>query len=205
MKFFDKKNVLDKLDSFDEIVVELGCGPLKKYQNSIGIDLLDYPAVDIVGELMDILKVFPSNSVSRFYSSHLFEHLDNIPKVLLELKRVLRINGKIEIKVLHFSNSFFYSDPTHRKFFGLYTFSYFFNDQIFYRKVPGYERIDGIDLESTYLVFRSYKPHYISHFIRKIFGLLVNLHPFFQEVYEESFVGLISCYEIHILAKKIQD
>ena len=205
MNFIDKNNILDKLDSMDDIVIELGCGPVKNYTNSISIDLLDYPTVDIVGDLMDVLKVFRPNSVSKFYSSHLFEHLDDIPEVLKELKRVLCINGLIEIKVPHFSNSFFYSDPTHRNFFGLYTFSYFFNDSIYHRKVPEYERIDGVDLERTYLIFRSYKPHYISHMIRKLFGFLVNLHPVLQEIYEESFVNFISCYEIHIVAKKTKE
>jgi len=203
MSFIDKNNTLEKLDSLKNIVVELGCGPTKHYEDSISIDLLDYPSVDIVGDLMEVLKKFPSNSVKKFYSSHLFEHLEDIPLVLEELKRVLSQNGMIEIKVPHFSNSFFYSDPTHTKFFGLYTFSYFFDDQIFYRKVPSYERIEGMKLKSINLIFRSYRPHYISHIIRKVFGLIVNLHPVLQEIYEESFVNFISCYEIHIKAKKI--
>lgn len=205
MSFNDKNNVLDKLDSFENIIVELGCGPKKQFNNSISIDLIDYPTVDIVGDLIDVLKVFPSNSVAKFHSSHLFEHLNDIPQVLRELKRVLSINGIIEIKVPHFSNSFFYSDPTHTTFFGLYTFSYFFKDKIFKRKVPAYEQIDGINLEKINLIFKSYRPHYISHAIRKLFGFIVNIHPFLQEIYEESFVTLISCYELHIFAKKYKD
>ena len=203
MSFIDKNNTLEKLDSFKNIIVELGCGPIKHYEDSISIDLLDYPSVDIVGDLMEVLKQFPSSSVKKFYSSHLFEHLEDIPLVLKELKRVLLTDGVIEIKVPHFSNSFFYSDPTHTKFFGLYTFSYFFDDQIFSRKVPSYERIEGMKLERINLIFRSYRPHYISHLIRKFFGMIINFHPILQEIYEESFVNFISCYELHITAKKI--
>ncbi len=203
MSFVDKNNTLERLDSFKNIIVELGCGPAKHYENSISIDLIDYPSVDIVGDLMEVLKQFPSSSVQKFYSSHLFEHLEDIPIVLEELKRVLLVDGVIEIKVPHFSNSFFYSDPTHTKFFGLYTFSYFFDDQIFSRKVPSYERIEGIKLESVNLIFRSYRPHYISHMIRKFFGMIINFHPILQEIYEESFVNFISCYELHVTAKKI--
>jgi len=203
MSFIDKNNILEKLDSSKNIIVELGCGPKKHYEDSISIDLLDYPSVDIIGDLMEVLKQFPSDSVKQFYSAHLFEHLDDIPLVLKELKRVLLPNGVIEIKVPHFSNSFFYSDPTHTKFFGLYTFSYFFDDQIFFRKVPSYERIEGMKLESVNLIFRSYRPHYISHIIRRFFGMIINFHPVLQEIYEESFVNFISCYEIHVTAKKI--
>src|SRR6185312_2948084 len=37
---------------------------------------------------------------------------------------VLEPGGEFRAVVPHFSNLHFYSDPTHRTFFGLYTFSY---------------------------------------------------------------------------------
>jgi hypothetical protein len=55
------------------------------------------------------------------------------------------------------------------------------------------------------LVFRSYRPHYFSHFLRKLVQALVNSSVRIQEIYEESFVGAISCYEIESVVLKVGD
>jgi hypothetical protein len=56
-----------------------------------------------------------------------------------ELYRVTRADGRIEVVVPHFSNPYAYSDPTHVRFFGLYTF-YYFADEADQprRKVPSF-------------------------------------------------------------------
>jgi len=198
----DKSDILGRVSSLDIIILELGCGPKKEYSDSIAIDLIDFPCVDIIGDILSVLRRFPDNSVDKIFSSHVFEHLEQLPEILIEIRRVLSSDGELDIKVPHFSNSFFYSDPTHKTFFGLYTFSYYFNDNLLGRGVPDYEKIPGMELRSIKLIFKSYRPHYISHAIRKSVQWLVNLHPLLQEIYEESFVNFISCYEIHVVAKK---
>ncbi len=44
---------------------------------------------------------------------------------MAELHRVTRSGGRIEVIVPHFSNPYGYSDPTHVRFFGAYSFYYF--------------------------------------------------------------------------------
>jgi len=202
-KFKDINNILSSIKPGDNLSLELGCGDSKVYQHSIAIDLIAFPDVDIVGDIYEVLQNFPSNSVKYIFSSHVFEHLNNLPKILIEIERILQVDGELDVIVPHFSNSFFYSDPTHTKFFGLYTFSYFFHGSIFRRSIPRYAEINGMELIDVKLIFKSYRPHYISHAIRKFFQVIFNLSRYMQETYEESFVNFISCYEVQFRVKKI--
>lgn len=200
----DTKGLIKNMRPGDSLMLELGSGEVKYDSKSIAIDLIDYEDVDIVGDIYDVLKLIPSASVKHIYSSHVFEHLVNLPNILIEIQRILQIDGELEVLVPHFSNSFFYSDPTHTKFFGLYTFSYFFKSNLFKRSVPSYALIEGMELFYVKLIFRSFKPHYLSHAIRKFFQFIFNLSSSLQEVYEESFVNYISCYEVKFIIKKTQ-
>jgi ubiquinone/menaquinone biosynthesis C-methylase UbiE len=83
----------------------------------------DSDAVDIVGDALQVLKKVPDNAVSKITSYHFLEHVDNLGILLEEIARVLKQDGTLVSVVPHFSNPFFYSDPTHKNFFGLYTFS----------------------------------------------------------------------------------
>lgn len=196
VKVLDKNDSIERIKSGDKIILEIGCGNNKRDPNAIGIDILDSPCTDIIGDACEILRLLPDNSVDRITSNHVLEHLEDLPLLLTQVVRVLKPSGKMTATVPHFSNAFFYSDPTHKCFFGLYTFSYYFDQSIFSRTVPSYSRISGARLNSVRLGFRSYRPHYISHLIRKGFGLLVNSSNMVREIYEESFSTFISCYEI---------
>src|SRR5437870_13004861 len=112
------------LASGDPIVVELGCGA-KKNPNRIGIDRLDLPGVDIVADLDDGFPYFPDNSVDEIRSRSVFEHVGDLELLIRESLRVLKPGGKSYAFVPHFSNPYYYSDYTHTKSFGLYTFYYF--------------------------------------------------------------------------------
>lgn len=198
----DKSNALSLFCREAPRKIELGCGHSKKGADYVGIDMLDTPAADIVGDAVDVLKRIPDGSVSEVFSSHFAEHVDDLETILDEVCRVLVDGGLMVTVAPHFSNPYFYSDPTHRRFFGLYTFSYYCNDRIFRRKVPDYTKIDGLNLVSVDLIFRAARPHYVSHVVRKIFGLFFNSTNFLKEVYENSFASFISCYEISYVARK---
>lgn len=201
-KFIDSGDVLSGIKPGDNLSLELGCGESKVNKDSIAIDLIEFPGVDIVGDIYEVLCKIPSQSVKLIFSSHVFEHLENLPQILIEIERVLQPNGELNIVVPHFSNSFFYSDPTHTKFFGLYTFSYFYKTKLFKRSVPSYVLINGMELIDAKLIFKSYRPRYISHAVRKLFQIIFNLSRYMQETYEESFVNFISCYEVEFRIKK---
>jgi SAM-dependent methyltransferase len=118
--------------------LNLGSGgkPMAGYYN---VDLLELPGVDVVANLNESLTAFPDNCVEAVSSRHTLEHVDRLLELLAELHRVTRPEARLEITVPHFSNPYGYSDPTHVRFFGLYSFFYFCDtaDQP-RRKVPNF-------------------------------------------------------------------
>lgn len=118
--------------------VELGCGPNKLHRDAIGIDVLAYDGVDIVGTLPEALGEVATESTDVIYSQHFLEHTDDLGRLLEEAARILRPGGRFIAVVPHFSNPHYYSDPTHRTAFGLYSMSYYAVDRIHRRSVPSY-------------------------------------------------------------------
>lgn len=200
--YTDKKNVLSTFKK-GELVLELGCGNQKRHQRAIGVDTRDFACVDIVGDIFDVLDDLPDCSVSAIYAYHFIEHVDDLSSLLKEIVRVCCIGGTIELSVPHFSNPFFYSDPTHKNTFGLYTFAYFFETDLFRRSIPDYSQISSASLVSVELVFKSYRPNYFRHALKKTLGCIVNLSPWTQELYEEMGSSVFSCYEVVYLVKKV--
>jgi len=114
----------------------------------------------------------------------------------MEMCRVLRPGGHLEIVVPHFSNPYFASDPTHRRAFGLYTFSYLTADAPLRRQVPHYGEVLPVRLERVVLGFKSTPPFYGRHALKRAVGLVVNLSRWTREFYEENLVYLVPCYEL---------
>jgi hypothetical protein len=130
--------VLDDLESGTGLRLNLGCGTRSRpgYYN---LDRILLPGVDILADLDEPLAALPDNCVAEVYCRHTLEHVSNFLELLAELHRVCRPHGRLEIIVPHFSNPYGYSDPTHVRFFGLYSFFYFCDpkDQP-KRKVPAF-------------------------------------------------------------------
>lgn len=185
------------------LVLELGCGQSKRRPDSIGVDVLPHPGVDIVGDALTVLRGMDTASVDAIHSEHFLEHLDQ-PEVLLEEAcRVLRPGGEFRAVVPHFSNPAFYSDPTHRSFWGLHTFGYWVETTPHRRKTPHYRTPFPLDLRSTRHVFKSSRPFYVRHAIKKVLSSWVNLSTWTQEFYEEHLCWLMPCYEIeYVLIRK---
>lgn len=68
MSIFDKNGILNTLSAARPVVIELGRGPSKKKPDAIGVDLLDFPCVDLVGDIFDVLAAFPDASVRSCHS-----------------------------------------------------------------------------------------------------------------------------------------
>jgi len=196
MSILDKGNLLSRLDKIQRVCLELGCGNSKRKTTAIGIDVLDYECVDIVGDAVEVLRNFPSHSAHEVYTSHFFEHIVDVEEVLREIERVVKPGGTLTVVVPHFSNPYYYSDYTHRSFFGLYTFSYLTSGKFFKRGVPTYKRVNKFELIGVDLRFSSTSPFYVRHVIKVLVGKIFNLNNYFREFYEENLCYLFPCYEI---------
>ena len=182
--------------SISEVQLDIGCGP-SKLKGAIGIDALDYDEVDLVGDVFDVLESFPNQSVDRVYSKHFFEHVGDLSRLIDEVSRVLKVGGTMHVITPHFSNPYYYSDPTHRTPFGLYTFCYYARtDDMFRRQVPVYQRNLVLSLQSVRLSFQTTKGQYVRSAFKKLIERMVNISPFTKEMYEEVFCYLLPCYEV---------
>jgi hypothetical protein len=130
------------------------------------------------------------------YAYHCLEHIRELPSLITLLARIMKPQAQLRVVVPHFSNPYFYSDPTHVTPFGLYTFSYLAKDSLMTRKVPNYHDAYLFDLCSVKLVFKSPRPYYFRWGIKRMFQALFNLNHYFMEFYEENLCYLMPCYEI---------
>jgi SAM-dependent methyltransferase len=189
---------LEKIISGSEpVIVELGCGR-KKRPDRITIDKVDMPHVNIVADIEDGLPFLPDRSVDQIHCRSVLEHIKNFENVIKEIVRVLKKDGRAHIFVPHFSNPHYYSDFTHVRFFGLYTFYYFVDAKYqLNRKVPHFYTDVRIRILSQRLKFRS--SFKIISPVKKLLGWLINLHPLLQEYYEENLCYLFPCHGIEIV------
>ena len=115
---------------------------------------------------------------------------------------MLQPGGEFRAVVPHFSNPAFYSDPTHRAFFGLYTFSYWVRETPFRRKTPQYEAALPFVLVSARHNFKSSPPFYVRHALKKVAGWWVGLGRWPQEFYEEHLCWIMPCYEVDFVLRR---
>ncbi len=197
MDYSIKINLEQAINSQNSVIIELGCGK-KKHADRITVDRVDLPNVDIVADIENGLPFLPDNSVDQIHCRSVLEHIQNFENLMGEITRVLKKNGKANIFVPHFSNPYYYSDYTHKRFFGLYTFYYFVEtENQLKRKVPNFYTDIKINIVSLRLVFRS--PFWFSRKFKKIFGLLINSHRSLLEFYEQHLCYIFPCHGIEVV------
>ena len=174
-------------------ILHLGCGMNKK-PGSFGIDINPKSKADYIHDLNKFPYPFHSNYFDMVIADNILEHLDDIPKVLLEINRICKDKARLLVTTGHFSSLDSFTDPTHKHFFTTRTFDYF---------------IEGTDLSKfqyTKHLFKKIKvilgPVNSKGFISRIILALINRH---QILYEKRFafifpVGTIY-FELEIVKK----
>lgn len=92
-------------------VIDLGCGNNPR-EGAVGVDIRDYPAVDIQRDVCDLPEEW-EGSIEKAYASQLFEHLDGeeIAEALEEVTRILEPGGEVIFDVPY--GRAYDADPTH--------------------------------------------------------------------------------------------
>ncbi|MCH7568275.1 MAG: class I SAM-dependent methyltransferase [Nanoarchaeota archaeon] len=164
--------------------LNFGCGPdIKKSTKNekwINMDILKLPGIDVVHDFNKFPYPFKNNEFDVVYTSHVLEHMDDLIKVMKELKRICKPGAKIIIRVPHFSCGVSYRDPTHKRLFSYFTFEYFTED-CFYG-LPKFKIVKR-KLNFTRLAFPS---------LNYIFNPLININP---ALYERFFCWVLPCAE----------
>jgi SAM-dependent methyltransferase len=110
-----------------KLTLDMGCGKSKR-PGSVGVDLVPLPGVDVVCDLTRTPYPFASDRFDEIRCRHILEHFDNLIAVLEEIHRICKPGAKIYITVPHFTSAGAFADPTHKRFFGFWTFEFFIDD-----------------------------------------------------------------------------
>jgi predicted SAM-dependent methyltransferase len=198
--FLDKNNLLPQLKRQKRVVLELGVGRKRGIEGAYTIDKLDFPEVDFVADLEDGLSFLDDNSIDEIYSFHFLEHVNNLPFLMQEIYRVLKKGGKNIGTVPHFANPYFYSDYTHKNYFGLYSFNYFSKQKYFRREVPDFYNNTNFKVNNVTLEFIS--PFTLRNYFKKALGIFFNASMYLQEFHEENLCYIFPPYQIRFELEK---
>lgn len=184
------------------INLNLGAGLKPKHgfvniDRYVQADIDRFPAYELVSsDCLSYLRKQPDNTISSIYTRHFLEHIDSeeLSEMLHEFRRVCRSGARLIIIVPHWSNPYYFSDPTHRTFFGLYTAAYWCKNKYFRRGIPAYASFEEFNLERVYLRYKT--PIKILRLAGKLANFLLNSSANFQEFAEWTLTKYISIYEV---------
>ncbi|MFA6428755.1 MAG: class I SAM-dependent methyltransferase [Candidatus Buchananbacteria bacterium] len=171
--------------------IDLGCGYSKRDKESLGVDIVALPGVDVVCDINQGLP-FADNEIDEVYSRHFLEHVDDIFFVMKEIYRVIKPDGRVIIKVPYFATPTAYSDLTHRRFFGIYSFQCF---------DPNHAKHDYHQVGDTKfkLVEVKYSFHY--GFLSRLFEFVFNK---IQNKYERYLCYFFPAYDLRFTLKPVK-
>jgi ubiquinone/menaquinone biosynthesis C-methylase UbiE len=175
--------------------LDLGSGGASK-KHIYTIDHIALEGVDIVADLNKPLDLLPDNCADYIYTRHALEHIHDFLMAMQEIHRISKPGGTIEIIVPHFSNIYGYSDPTHVRFFGLYTMYYFVKkeNQPESRKVPPFYTTFKFKIRSIKIQF--YRNGLIDRILSPVLSRFINSNIKFQEFYERRLAMLFHAWQI---------
>lgn len=194
MRFINEQIARD-LQNGVPLHLNLGSGPTPK-AGFYSVDNADIDGIDIVADLNEPLQLLPDNCARHVFTSHTLEHVNNLVQLLSEMHRITAPGGLIEVIVPHFSNPFYYSDPTHVRFFGLYTMNYFVDEakQPHNRKVPAFYTKLRFEIDSVKIAF--YRFNLLDRIFVPFLRYFVNRTPGAQEFYEYRLSSIFPASEL---------
>ncbi len=176
------------------VSIDIGCGPSKSPKAKFGVDLIPCPGVDVVCNFEKSLP-FADNSIDLVVTRHALEHIANLEQLLREIVRAVKPHGIVEVTVPHFSNPLGYSDYTHRRFFGLYTFDYFSRAKDRHWAVPSYSNDIWFKILKKRLCFKNLS------ILGPVAEWIFNRSEYSLYVYESKFSWFLPCFEIEFHLK----
>jgi SAM-dependent methyltransferase len=191
---------LEEMLGQSAIKLDLGSGGKRK-AGFFAVDHLPLDGVDVVANLNEPLDFLPDNSVDYVHTRHVLEHITNFMALMAEIHRVVKPGGVIEVIVPHFSNVYGYSDPTHVRFFGLYTFHYFVapDKQPALRRVPAFYTDARFLIDSIRIDF--YERGFIDRALNPLLSRLVNRSLAWQDFYERRLARLLHAWQVRYVLR----
>jgi SAM-dependent methyltransferase len=107
-----------------EAKINLGAGSDIK-EGFINHDIVNLPGIDVVHDLNIYPWPWVTDSANTILAIDVIEHLDEFIKTIEELHRVLRVGGRVFIRVPYWNSWSRHADPTHKRGFHELTFQFF--------------------------------------------------------------------------------
>ncbi len=104
--------------------LHMGCGVDYK-QGYVNVDNSPQVKTDKLWDLEKTPLPFKENQFEEILANHVLEHVENFVPLMHEIHRISKPKGKIKIRTPFFSAWGQYNDPTHKRFFTPWTFTYF--------------------------------------------------------------------------------
>jgi SAM-dependent methyltransferase len=179
--------------------LDLGCGPQPR-PGHYGVDRVALPGVDVVANLNEPFADLPDDCAAEVYTRHTLEHVEKLLDLLAEIHRITRPGGRVEVIVPHFSNPYGYSDPTHVRFFGLYSF-YYFSDPAHQppHKVPSFYLSQRFRVEAVR--FTLLTAGVVDKAVKAVLQPLINRGLGWQDWYERRLCRWFPARSIHYVLR----
>ena len=158
-----------------EKILDLGCGPYKKYPGAIRVDFNKDMNPDVVHDLNKFPYPFNNEEFDHVVIDNTLEHLDKPLLVMNEVHRILKKNKTCKVIVPYFRSRWAFIDPTHVSFFTASSFEYFDPDSYIFK-----------DFKYTSCAFKLRKLVFSEddkNFFVKIFSKFASKHPWFYETF----------------------
>lgn len=118
--------------------LNLGSG-LNKLKGYINLDYNKQYNPEVVWDLNKLPLPFKDNEFDEVLASHIIEHFDNPVKIMEELWRITKENGKIKVYMPHCSHVFAFGDLTHKWYPNGYSFDMFETSPGYYSKFASFK------------------------------------------------------------------
>ena len=173
----------------DRRVLNLGSGRQPK-ANAINLDVTPATSPDVVHNLNQRPWPFDDNRFDTVYAFDVIEHLDDVAGAMGEIHRICAPGAMVHLTVPHFSSDGAYTDPTHRHYFGAFTFDYFSESHSlnFYSQSRFRNR-------STQIIFRQ-------TLVNKVVWRLANRFP---RAYEQRWTWIFPAWFLAIQLEVVKD
>lgn len=102
------------------VVLDLGCGDTKQYDDSIGVDRRATTATALLADVSQPLP-FAAGSIDAVFAVHVLEHLVDFLPLVDECHRVLRPGGVLHVLSPWWRHVNAVADPTHVRFLDVQT------------------------------------------------------------------------------------
>jgi SAM-dependent methyltransferase len=104
--------------------LNLGCGE-KYLPGYVNCDVLPQVKADRYFDLDQWPYPFPADCADEIFMDNVLEHLEDVPRVMGELHRILKPGGRLRLLVPYGKTDWALQDPTHKHYFTERSMHYF--------------------------------------------------------------------------------